>query len=899
MAIGGETTPESERILRHEARIAVPVSGPISYFAPSIKSEKISDFSDIAISESVSPATFNQAYSSLAALSGGQYVLVWEDDRNGSRKIYGQLFDGDGNAVGTNRLLVGREDGFNVIEPKAVTDGSGGFYLAWRDESSGKIYAARYNSSMTRIVNPFVINDIPAANYAGPYDIDNYLDSRLAVVWEDYGVANDISLRIFSSSGTALRSVIKINRDSLPANHWAPSVAVNAGGGMAVVWEDYRHGNADIFMQLINADGSYSGPNLGVVEGAYDDSAQYMPRVAFSSRDGYAISWLDKRGKRQEVYVQRYIPGTGLSGTNIKISSNDSLTTSWDIAMDINSGGNLFLAWASVGLENKILLQKFTTDFALNGSIGTVSAYGTGSRWETVLKVGSSDKMICGWTDFRSGNGDIYAQLLSSSGSRLFANDKKVNDDTIGAQSTNPDLAVIDNGKVLVVFADERNDDGDIYVQLVNNDGTLAGGNTRVNGNDVGDLQSEPRIAVSAGRALAVWNDSRAIAGVTGSRIFGRFMTLDGIPDGEDFCISDSAVTAAKRNPAVAILSGNTAMVAWIDYRSGSAQIYARHYGNSGVATGPEFMVSSPATDLINDCLNLVTDPDGNFIISWLSRGYSGGPAVIVARYNTSGGLINRFVFQGGITGAEINDMAVAVPLGGDIFILWEGLSDQKNLYLAVLSGSGATVTPSFEVTEVASDYDLEPSLAVDNERFVVAAWIDSRSGKRRVYSQVFDYNLYPAGVNTPISSAVAEFAMTPDVAALNRTGWIAWSDPRSNGLNIYLSQMSYTTVDVDDNDNPGLLPAEFVLEQNYPNPFNPSTRIVFNVPTRNRVTITVYNILGQNLAVLTDRTYDAGRYEVTWDSRDERGNQVPSGIYFYKMSVGSQSFSKKMILIK
>jgi len=96
-----------------------------------------------------------------------------------------------------------------------------------------------------------------------------------------------------------------------------------------------------------------------------------------------------------------------------------------------------------------------------------------------------------------------------------------------------------------------------------------------------------------------------------------------------------------------------------------------------------------------------------------------------------------------------------------------------------------------------------------------------------------------------------------------------------------------------------GRLPVEFSLHQNYPNPFNPETRIVFNIPVRSRVNISVFNMLGQNVAVLADEVYDAGGHAVVWSGTDESGYKVSSGVYLYKMTVGDLVISKKMLLVK
>ena len=86
----------------------------------------------------------------------------------------------------------------------------------------------------------------------------------------------------------------------------------------------------------------------------------------------------------------------------------------------------------------------------------------------------------------------------------------------------------------------------------------------------------------------------------------------------------------------------------------------------------------------------------------------------------------------------------------------------------------------------------------------------------------------------------------------------------------------------------------KFDLAQNYPNPFNPSTRIDFDVPETGQVKLTVYNVIGQEVAELINNTITAGQHEVTFNA-----SSLPSGAYFYKLQQGNSVMVKKMLLMK
>ncbi len=91
----------------------------------------------------------------------------------------------------------------------------------------------------------------------------------------------------------------------------------------------------------------------------------------------------------------------------------------------------------------------------------------------------------------------------------------------------------------------------------------------------------------------------------------------------------------------------------------------------------------------------------------------------------------------------------------------------------------------------------------------------------------------------------------------------------------------------------------DFQLHQNFPNPFNPSTVIAFDIPRSSQVTIEVFDNLGQKVRQLVNRFYNAGHFQVTWDGKDDSGNDVPAGIYYYRMTAGKYQQTRKMLLVR
>jgi hypothetical protein len=98
--------------------------------------------------------------------------------------------------------------------------------------------------------------------------------------------------------------------------------------------------------------------------------------------------------------------------------------------------------------------------------------------------------------------------------------------------------------------------------------------------------------------------------------------------------------------------------------------------------------------------------------------------------------------------------------------------------------------------------------------------------------------------------------------------------------------------VGIDDKEIP--TPDKFMLFQNYPNPFNAATTISYSLPEQSEVIISIYNLLGQRVAVLHDGAEEAGSHSIKWDASD-----FPSGIYFARLEMGDHSENIKMVLLK
>ena len=91
----------------------------------------------------------------------------------------------------------------------------------------------------------------------------------------------------------------------------------------------------------------------------------------------------------------------------------------------------------------------------------------------------------------------------------------------------------------------------------------------------------------------------------------------------------------------------------------------------------------------------------------------------------------------------------------------------------------------------------------------------------------------------------------------------------------------------------------EFQLQQNYPNPFNATTVISYSLPKKSKITLKIYNILGQEIKTLVSKIQLQGKKSAIWDGTDNQNKKVGSGIYFYILQIDNEVKSKKMVLLK
>lgn len=864
-------------------RIVVPEIAPLSQF------ELKANFDDLLISETVGPANFSQDKADIARLKGGRMVAAWQDDRLGPLGIFIQIYRNDGIKIGVNTSLV-LGDSYNVTDPDLAADTLGYFYLVWREDVHGYLQAARFDSLGALVTPVFFISDTIQASYAGVFSADCTPDGRLIVVWEDYSIGNTISLQIFSITGAILVPLTTVNSDGDFVSHWSPDVAAGPNGDIMVVWEDYRiNDTPDIYSRRFNASGVPYGAEALLSDASARDSARYLPSIVFSASDGYTVGWVDLRSG-QNIYLQRMTTAGAINGGNILLTSETTADPNWEIDLGTSSAGNLLASWTVYSSANAIMLQRYNSSLVKDGSAQVVSTASLYQRFRPAIAGNRGGNIGVVWTEFSTGMMDVYGAVMSNAGAVVTPN-FMVNDDATGSPASEPVVTLIDKYEWEVVFTDQRRDAGDIMLQRVYVGGTLLATNRRINADPAGGIQNQPAVGCFYDKLCISWTDSRA----TGLNILCRF-SRPHYDLTDEITVND--VSAGSRYTSDCALNRlNQALIVWTDTRSGSPRIYGQRFSEQNAKVGGNFLIGPSEPARFGELPRIVADSNDNFIVGYLNRLNPAGPAATIKKVLANGTITDTFTFVSDQSGFDLDGFDIGIDAAGKIFLVWRGFSPAGNdLFLTVLNSTGGVITATQSLIDNPLSNPGTPAVSVDPHGYLVVAWLDSRTGKKTPFRTVLDPSLTPLSGNEPVYTTVAPFMQQPAVAGYRGRGIYVWSDARANGLKVYAAQEIYNPTDADDQT---MLPSQYSLEQNNPNPFNPTTTIHFSLARGGNARLEVFNILGQQVRLLTNQNYPAGRHTVEWDGADDAGNHLASGIYFYRLQSGEFSRTQKMLLMK
>lgn len=460
----------------------------------------------------------------------------------------------------------------------------------------------------------------------------------------------------------------------------------------------------------------------------------------------------------------------------------------------------------------------------------------------------------------------------------------------VGSGATTSGGGAFDGTNFLVTIIGDAQNPNSITAQLMASGGTLLG--SRIS---LGHTGSGSIVAFDGTKYLVVWTDifPQFAGGDTNGigSIYGQFLSTAGSLLGTTFTIVTNANIRFGKGRGDLTFRDTTYLLTYLKGGNHTDYLYGQRISRSGVSIGSPIQISS------SYAREFAIAFDGtNYLLSWCKVAYPGRDTDIYGQFiSPSGTLVGtNFLIDGS---PFASDNPVSATFDGTRY--WVGFHDQAadttgrwNLNARFVSKSGV-IAERFTIC----DSSKNPAFAVaafDGSNYLIT-WLDL-TGPVRVKGRFFSPTGLPiAAPFTVFDTLGGKFPVGGVSAFLDGhflLGATRFGANYSNG-DIYGMFLHPSTTDVkSDEGNPS--PKGFALSQNYPNPFNPSTIIRYQLAMDDHVTLTVFNTLGQQAAVLQNGEQEAGQHEVRFD-----GSNLSSGVYFYRIQAGDFVQTKRLLLLR
>jgi hypothetical protein len=567
------------------------------------------------------------------SFNGTNYLVVWQDNRNGNWDVYGSRLNQSGIVLDTSSIMISNVT--NSQNSPSVTSNGTDYFVVWEDRRNGSyynIYGARV-SQTGEILDTMGIA-ISSVNYnqhstSVVFDGTNYL-----VVWyEQYsGVQWDIFGARVSQYGVVLDPEgIAISTDTIAQAY--PAVSFN-GSNYLVVWEDYRNRNFDIYGARVNQAGVLLDTH-GIAISSLT-SRQRNPSITFDGTN-YLVTWEDDRN-----YPNTCIYGSRIDTAGIVIDTNGIIVSPINrnqskpcLSFD---GTNYCVIWQKLISEynsdiqgNRINQSGIILD---STSIG-IATTANRQDYPSIASDGSNYFIV--WTDYRNSdiNPDIYGLRLNESGAILDSSDIAIS--TTSDKQWLPSV-VFGGTNYFVAWADRSESLICVYCARVDRSGVLLDTNGILISSSVYDEWRRGRLATSfdGTNYFVVWIDTRNIYfDVYGARINQAGVVLD--PTG----IKISSGTSFEWCPSIAF-DGTNYLVAWQDDRFGG-DIFGARVSQQGIVLDSNGIA-------ISNTANYEGEPsiafDGNnYLVAW-KQGRGDTTDIYGARVRLDGTVLDTIGFS-------------------------------------------------------------------------------------------------------------------------------------------------------------------------------------------------------------------------------------------------------------
>ena len=539
----------------------------------------------------------DQRGTAVAFLPDGRFLIVWEDWRNDYGDIYAQIFDFDGNPLGNNFRVNDDPIGYAwQYHPSIGIKSNGEFIIVWQDGRNGNwdIYAQIFDANGNRQGNNFRINDDNSSSWQLSPNIKVNKNNYWLVCWEDERNGNgDIYAQIFNSANQRIGRNFLVNDDNTQNPQYSPACASDTFGNFIIVFTCEREGNPDIYKQIFSQEGIKIGNNEKVNDDV-NNSYQGFPSVVSLINNHYLIVWEDERERNLDIYGQFYDDNNRKIGNNFKI--NEDFASSQQRCPFITANNRYFgVCWED---EREGDCHIYATFFDTLGNFLTENKKVSDEGYNFFSSIGLNNlnKALITFISLRNNNTDIYGQILDINGN-LIGRNFKINDDTNNAFQDFPVVATSQNGKFLVIWPDNREGRYLIYGQYYDSLLNPLGNNFRISDNNTGNALFS-FLTFNETLPIFVWMDNRLDD-------YDVYLKIGNQPS----ILVNEATNGFQGYPTCAS-KDSLIVVCWEDERNGNVDIYCQLFKINGERIGNNILVNddhtgadqySPSAVFIND----------------------------------------------------------------------------------------------------------------------------------------------------------------------------------------------------------------------------------------------------------------------------------------------------------
>jgi hypothetical protein len=825
----------------------------------------------------VCTATGTQYDAMVVAVDTGDVIVAWLDGRDGAQRLYAQRVD-TGTCVWTSDGIDVCPDAAYLYNARIVPDGAGGAIITWyenRYAGSYDIFAQRIDLDGNLVWGS---GGIDVCTYTGDqYNPEIAVDGLggAIIAWWDYRGDGDIYAQRVDADGNLLWDTDAVPVSAAGGNQYNPRLVAASGGGAFVVWNDNRTGYEEIFAQWIDQDGApmWQIDGLPVTAGSW---YKYAPQLVDDGTGGVIVAWYDYRTwNAYQVYAQRFDSSGGTVWGSNGIMLMNAYSYNYDISMVPDGFGGAIVAadlYVDNVSPNDIYAQRVDQDGNVLWGPRAAVCLASDYQYAPVLAPDGSGGAIVVWEDYRidPSYSDLYCQRMSASG--LWGNPEP---EIVSCLDVPGDQGGWVRIKTRASALDAAGEIGSPIMgynvwrmiwgggPLAASAGAASSGVAKVPASDLSKLS-----ALLADPATAM-----------GIRVSGPDAASLGLPPGDWESVGFWFATRdTLYNIVVPTKNDST--------EAGTAEetfIVTAHSSTAGV-----FAASEPAMGYSVDNLapGLTAGFAGNesamppgLALSWNPNiasdlwkydVYRGDDEFFVPdQSNQIGTTDGTLIVDGSWVKAYMYFYKlVAVDRHGNTSIpaLLRPQDIKVGTMLASFAASlsGAVVEISWTLSEAGAD-----------ARFVVL---------RSAASGVFEELDSPQIARDGLSFSMADRGVEPGTTYRYR-------------VNVVEGSGSRTLFETDAISMPAM---PLTLNQNHPNPFNPATTIGYYLPVDATVTLEVYDTSGRLVARLLNGAKQAkGTHSVAWRGLDAQGRQSSSGVYFYRLTSGKETISRKMILLR